>query len=165
MARGRGGGTETEVAGRPLLPRYESLPAAEKGGRETERRRGDSWEVNEEEARVSKMTQMQPWITRGERAKPGRWEHRNPRCFHTATPRAELADQNNMAERWASTPKRQQQRQLHRVSSFDTIQHLNPGLTARRGQSPDQRRSQTEIKLLFQSSCKWMNYESLKWMK
>lgn len=48
MARGRGGGPETEVAGRPPLPRHKSLPAVEKkeaegdgtAERRLERRRG-----------------------------------------------------------------------------------------------------------------------------
>lgn len=41
MARGRGGGTETEVAGRPLLPRHKGLPAAEKGGEGRGQLRGE----------------------------------------------------------------------------------------------------------------------------
>lgn len=49
MARGRGGGPGTEEAGRPLLPRHKSLPAAENAGR-----KGDSRELDEEEARLSR---------------------------------------------------------------------------------------------------------------
>lgn len=48
------------------------------------------------------------------------------------------------------------------VSSFDTMQHLNPGLTAKWGPSPSQRWSQHKIELLFPSHCELMNSESLK---
>lgn len=107
MARGWGGLAETEVAGRPPLPRHKCLPAGKKRDGETEGRRdGTAYgggRAGRCKGRGGMSEQDDTNMTfdyMGCLERRSAMDHlRTPRCFHTATPQPQHADQNNMAER------------------------------------------------------------------